>query len=243
MFDFVLTGGEVPKSRFGVGAVISIAVHAMLVAIVFYFTTRPAPEKPQDLEVRFFAAPPMLPPPPAPLPAGQPTTPRSETKILKKPRVIIQPRQIPEEKPKEAEPKPPSEEPGAPGGVEGGVVSGVVGETAGGAAGGAVGGAVGGQPELLSFGDGMSRPIADPGNRPPQYSREALEARIEGLMLIKCIITTAGELKNCRVLRSLPHMEKAVLEALSKWRFTPVTFQGRSVAVDYVIPVRLVIPR
>ena len=52
-----------------------------------------------------------------------------------------------------------------------------------------------------------------------------------------------GELKNCRVIKPLPHMEKAVLDALSRWKFAPVTFQGRAVAVDYVIPVRLVIPR
>jgi protein TonB len=85
--------------------------------------------------------------------------------------------------------------------------------------------------------------VPDPGNRPPQYTREALEARVEGKMLVKCVITAEGELKNCRVIKPLPHMDKAVLEALSKWKFAPVTYQGRAIAVDYVIPVTLIIPR
>ena len=89
----------------------------------------------------------------------------------------------------------------------------------------------------------MSRPVPDPGNRAPQYTREAREAMIEGLMLVKCTITVEGELKNCRVIKPLPHMDKAVLEALSKWKFQPVTYQGRTIAVDYVIPVRLIMPR
>ena len=36
-------------------------------------------------------------------------------------------------------------------------------------------------------------------------------------------------------------MDAAVLAALAKWKYAPVTYQGRAVAVDYVIPVRLVL--
>ena len=76
----------------------------------------------------------------------------------------------------------------------------------------------------------------------PTYTREALEARVEGLMLVKCVISTAGALQNCRVVKGLPHMDAAVLGALRGWRYTPVTYQGAPVSVDYVIPVRLVLP-
>lgn len=247
MFDSVLTGGNVPKSRFGVGAIVSVVVHVALFALVLFLSTRPQQEKKEDAEVKFFAAAPAAapPPPPPPPPASsKPKTTKTEKKVIKKPDQIVQPKEIPQEKPKEAEPQPEEasepEEAGEVGGVPGGVAGGVV----GGVVGGQVGGTLGGSgPEVLPFGEGMSRPVPDPGNRPPQYSREALEARIEGLMLVKCTITTEGELTNCRVIKPLPHMDKAVLEALSKWRFKPVTFQGRAIAVDYVIPVRLVIPR
>lgn len=244
MFDSVLTGGNVPKSRFGVGAIVSVIVHVALLAIVVFLSTRPPEEKKEDPDVKFFAAAPAPPPPPPPPPASKPKTTKTEKKTIKKPDQIIQPKEIPQEKPKEAEPE--KEEASEPeeAGVEGGVVGGVAGGVVGGVVGGQVGGTLGGSgPEVLAFGEGMSRPVGDASNRPPQYTREALEARIEGLMLVKCTITLDGELKNCRVIKPLPHMEKAVLDALSRWKFAPVTFQGRAVAVDYVIPVRLVIPR
>jgi protein TonB len=38
-------------------------------------------------------------------------------------------------------------------------------------------------------------------------------------------------------------MDKAVLEALSTHRYSPVTFQGRAVRVDYTFTIRLVMPQ
>ena len=61
-------------------------------------------------------------------------------------------------------------------------------------------------------------------------------------MLVKCVITTAGKLENCRIIKAVPHMDKAVLDALSTWRYKPVHFQGRPVSVDYLIQIKLVIP-
>jgi TonB family protein len=77
---------------------------------------------------------------------------------------------------------------------------------------------------------------------PPEYTREAREAGVKGLFLAKCVITTAGSLQGCRVVKGLPHMDQAVLSALARWRYTPVIYQGRPVAVDYVIQVRLTGP-
>src|SRR5262249_650932 len=74
---------------------------------------------------------------------------------------------------------------------------------------------------VLPFGEGMNRPTLVSGPK-PVYSREAREARVEGTMLVKCVITTAGTLRSCRVLKSLPFMEQAVLSALASQRYTPV---------------------
>jgi protein TonB len=87
----------------------------------------------------------------------------------------------------------------------------------------------------------MTRPVQVEG-RDPVYTREALEARIQGLMIVKCVITIEGRLENCRIIKPLPHMEKAVLDALSTRRYKPVTYQGRPVAVDYVFNIKLVMP-
>jgi protein TonB len=94
---------------------------------------------------------------------------------------------------------------------------------------------------VLAFSDGMTRPkLVD--MTPPEYTREAREADVKGLFLAKCVITTAGSLQNCRVVKGLPHMDQAVLSALARWRYTPVIYQGKPVAVDYVIQVRLAGP-
>jgi protein TonB len=61
-------------------------------------------------------------------------------------------------------------------------------------------------------------------------------------MIVKCVITTEGKLENCRIIKPLPHMEQAVLDSLYSRRYTPVTFQGRPVSVDYVFNIRLKIP-
>jgi periplasmic protein TonB len=113
------------------------------------------------------------------------------------------------------------------------------GETTGPAGGLETRGASGAE-SVLAFGPGMTRPSLL-AKTDPTYTREALAASVQGLMLVKCTITLQGALESCRIVKSLPHMDAAVLAALTKWRYTPVTYQGRAVAVDYVIPVRLVL--
>jgi TonB family protein len=91
--------------------------------------------------------------------------------------------------------------------------------------------------EVLPFGEGMSPPRLLEGPE-PAYPREAREARVQGTMLVRCVITTTGTLQGCRVLQSLPYLEQPVLEALAHRRYTPVLYQGRAVNVAYVIPLR-----
>lgn len=94
---------------------------------------------------------------------------------------------------------------------------------------------------VLPFTDGMTRPkLLDMVE--PQYTREARDANVKGLFLAKCVITTAGTLQKCRVVKGLPMMDQAVLSALARWRYTPVIYQGKPVAVEYVIQVRLAGP-
>jgi protein TonB len=94
---------------------------------------------------------------------------------------------------------------------------------------------------VLPFTDGMTRPkLLDMVE--PQYTREARDASVKGLFLAKCVITTAGTLQKCRVVKGLPMMDQAVLTALARWRYTPVIYQGKPVAVEYVIQVRLAGP-
>jgi outer membrane biosynthesis protein TonB len=97
--------------------------------------------------------------------------------------------------------------------------------------------------DLLPFGDGMTRPVLVERGKPVQYSREALEAKVDGTMIIRCTITVEGRVERCVVLKTLPFLEQAVLENLYSSRYSPVTFQGKPVAVGYTFNVRLAPPR
>ncbi len=253
MFDSVLGRGTTASSKFGAGTVVSVLLHVGVLAGVLWMGSQPPPEEKVEPEVTFFAAPaPPPPPPPPPPPAGGATKPKVEKKVekkIKKPETIVQPKEIPVEKPPETEPQPEpeSDEPepegvagGVEGGVEGGVVGGVVGGVEGGVIGGVLGGTVGGQlgGDVLNFGAGMTRPVRQEG-RDPVYTHAARAARVEGTMLVRCVITTEGNVQDCNVLKPLPHMTAAVMEALSTWRMSPVMFQGRPVAVRIVIPIKL----
>ncbi len=160
--------------------------------------------------------------------------------VVKKPDTVVQSKEKPTEQP---EPTKKNDEP-QPGGQEGGVVGGVQGGVVGGVVGGVLGGVVGGQlggTGAIPFGEGMTRPtpISQPA---PLYTREAAAARITGKVILKCVITVDGSLKDCKIIKGLPFMDQAVLDALHKWKYTPVTFQGRPVSVYYPINLTVVPP-
>ena len=122
-----------------------------------------------------------------------------------------------------------------------GTAEGPVTPSAGGGDGIPGGTAAGGTTIAIPFGEGMQRPslLAHPA---PVYTREASASHASGNVIAKCVITLEGSLRHCRIVKGIPHMDAAVLEALSQWRYTPVMFQGRAVSVDYTINLRLVAP-
>jgi periplasmic protein TonB len=101
------------------------------------------------------------------------------------------------------------------------------------------------QPEPLGGGEpvafepsAMTRPQRVSG-REPQLTSEARAERVRGTALVRCVVTREGRVTNCRLLNGLPYMEQELLEALSTWRVTPVTSQGKPLDVDYTFVVRI----
>jgi protein TonB len=84
----------------------------------------------------------------------------------------------------------------------------------------------------------MTRPQRVSG-REPQLTPEARAERVRGTALVRCVVTREGRVTNCRLLNGLPYMEQELLEALSTWRVTPVTAQGKPLDVDYTFVVRI----
>jgi len=46
-----------------------------------------------------------------------------------------------------------------------------------------------------------------------------------------------GGVANARVLRSVPLLDAAALDAVSRWRFTPTEFEGRRVSLLMTVTV------
>jgi len=71
----------------------------------------------------------------------------------------------------------------------------------------------------------------------PLYPEAARAARIEGTGVIEAIIDRTGRVDQLHVLRSVPLLDRAALDAVRQWRYTPSTLRGQPVAVLMTITV------
>jgi TonB family protein len=113
--------------------------------------------------------------------------------------------------------------------------------------GGVVGGVVGGLAEAPPPPPPPGVPIRVGGNiRPPQkikhvnpqYPSIAQSARVQGVVIIEATISATGDVSNARVLRSIPLLDQAALDAVRQWQFQPTLFNGSPVAVIMTVTVQ-----
>lgn len=72
----------------------------------------------------------------------------------------------------------------------------------------------------------------------PRYTEPARKARIEGTVIVRTTIDTAGLVRDAEVLRGLPMgLTEEAVRAVEQWRFRPTTLNGKPVAVLYVVTV------
>ena len=123
-----------------------------------------------------------------------------------------------------------------PGGVEGGIP------------GGTIGGVVGGLPSAPP--PPPPPPTrAGPGRRQhqgahqdartsiPVYPPIAQSARVQGVVIIEATIGPDGRVKDAKVLRSIPLLDQAALDAVKQWQFTPTLLNGVPVPVIMTVTV------
>jgi TonB family protein len=76
----------------------------------------------------------------------------------------------------------------------------------------------------------------------PVYPAEAKEARVQGLVILTATITEEGYVVNPRVLRSVPMLDQAALDAVTQWVYRPGTLNGRPITTTLTITVNFVQP-
>lgn len=82
-------------------------------------------------------------------------------------------------------------------------------------------------------GSGVTLPVAVHQEK-PRYTIEAMRARIEGAVVVECVVQPTGVCARLRVLRSLDSrlgLDEQALQAAAAWRFLPATRLGKPVAM------------
>ena len=101
-----------------------------------------------------------------------------------------------------------------------------------------------GQPARGSLGDGG--PVRVGGNiKPPRKTRDvspvypatAIAARVQGIVIIEASIAPDGEVSDARVIRSVPPLDQAALDAVLQWTYDPTFVNGVAVPVLMTVTV------
>jgi periplasmic protein TonB len=218
---------------------VTVVLHllaAAAVVIVPLLGEEALPSENASVARAFFVAPafaPVPPPPPPPPAAARPATaprvaPREASSLF------TAPVEVPDTIAADA---------GLDIGIEGGVPGGVE----GGVPGGVVGGVVGGLDEpppppapVVRVG-GMIREPRKVRHVAPVYPNIARTARIEGVVILECAISPQGRVEGVQVLRGVPTLDEAAVEAVKQWTYTPTLLGGVPVGVVMTVTVNFVL--
>jgi len=243
MFDLI-TGKTAHMPRRGRAAtLLSSVLHAgvlgAIVIVPIMFATNTLPQMPTMMA--FVAAPPAPPAPPPP-----PPPPRAQDSVAKP--APSNPSAAPVAAPSRIDPEPvgvpANHDAGAIGGVEGGLPGGVV---------GGVGGGLSEAPpppappppaaplEPVRIG-GEIRPPTLLHRVEPAYPDLALRAHVDGTVILEAVIDIAGGVQSVQVLRSVPLLDKAAIDAVEQWRYAPTILDGRPVPVKLTVVLTFKIP-
>jgi protein TonB len=69
------------------------------------------------------------------------------------------------------------------------------------------------------------------------YPRPAVLARVEGLVVLECTIDVTGHVADVRVLRGVPALDQAAVEAVRQWAYAPTLLDGVPVPVIMTVTV------
>jgi len=67
----------------------------------------------------------------------------------------------------------------------------------------------------------------------PEYTDKARKERQQGTVVIKMVVGSDGLPRDIKVSRTLsPEFDKAAIDAVKKWKFTPATRDSKPIAVE-----------
>jgi protein TonB len=71
----------------------------------------------------------------------------------------------------------------------------------------------------------------------PVYPADAQAARIEGVVILGVVIGEDGSVIDTAVLRSIPELDQAAIDAVCLWTFEPTLLNGEPVEIEMAITI------
>jgi protein TonB len=75
----------------------------------------------------------------------------------------------------------------------------------------------------------------------PLYPPLAREARVQGQVVLRALITRGGMIENLQVLSGHPMLVQAAIDAVKQWRYRPYSLNGEPVEVETQVTVNFVL--
>jgi protein TonB len=72
----------------------------------------------------------------------------------------------------------------------------------------------------------------------PDYPEIARQARVEGVVIVETTTDIYGRVKDVKILRSIPLLDQAAVDAVRQWMYEPMIINGRPRGVIFVVTVR-----
>ena len=98
-----------------------------------------------------------------------------------------------------------------------------------------------GATNVIRIGNGV-RPPRKIHDVPPAYPPAAREAGIEGLVILDATIDPTGAVDDIEVLRSVPELDQAAIEAVEQWRWEPTLVDGEPVSIQMTVTINFMLP-
>jgi protein TonB len=73
---------------------------------------------------------------------------------------------------------------------------------------------------------------------PPVYPEIARKSRVQGVVILEATIGADGRVQEARVLRSVPLLDQAAVNAVQSWEYTPTLLNGRPVPIIMTVTVK-----
>ena len=227
------------QSNRGKSTIVSFILQCIIIGVVILIPllfTEALPAK--ELTTLLVAPPPPPPPPPpaASAPVKHVAVKQEDTSALRTPTSIPKQAKIVNDQPQQAE-APPSAVAGVVGGVPGGV--------AGGQVGGVLGGVLSRTPAAVPAKPNVQRVRVSQGvtqglltkKVQPQYPPLARQARIQGSVVLRALISKTGQIENLQVVSGHPMLTSSAIQAVKQWEYKPYILNGQPVEVETNITV------